>query len=237
MLQTPTLSTLPTVQFLPPLKLSETDTSWCASSTDKNSSIFIAKDGFLWTSKISFEIKTELREVTHSVGNEPSPFATATLDVTKTSRAYNDTRFWREYTLKAVRLYRSHPMELGGLLPIPCKRVVKYGLDVQLAEATALRFVRKHTTIPVPKVHCSFEHKNVKYIVMDRIDGEEIGKVWSERSEAERVSLLLQLRGCFEQLRNIPYPHPGAIAAVDMQELYEPRTYRGEYGFGPFATE
>jgi hypothetical protein len=72
---------------------------------------------------------------------------------------------------------------------------------------------------------------------MDRIDGEEIGKGWSERPEAERVSLLRQRKEYFDRLRNIPHPRPGIIAAVDMQALYEPRTFKGRQGFGPFAKE
>ncbi|TVY37496.1 hypothetical protein LSUB1_G006544 [Lachnellula subtilissima] len=65
---------------------------------------------------------------------------------------------------------------------------------INLIEAIALRYAAKHTTIPVPKVHCAFEHEHVKYIVKERIDGEEIGKGWSERPETERASLLQQLK-------------------------------------------
>ncbi|TVY53960.1 hypothetical protein LCER1_G007144 [Lachnellula cervina] len=167
----------------------------------------------------------------------PKPFSAPTVKTPVISREYNNNCLSRKRTLAAIRLHDPQSYFQGGVFQIPFNRIVKFGRDVQLAEAAALRFVAKHTTIPVPKVHCAFEHKHVKYIVMDRIDGEEIGKGWSERPEAERASLLRQLKGYFDQLRNIPHPRPGIIAAVDMQELYEPRTYNGRYGFGPFANE
>ncbi|TVY36289.1 hypothetical protein LOCC1_G008237 [Lachnellula occidentalis] len=167
----------------------------------------------------------------------PSPFSTPTVETPIKSREYNSNYLSRKSTLAAIRLYEPRSRPDGMILNIPYNRVVKYGRDVQLAEAAALRFVAKNTTIPVPKVYYAFEHKHVKYIVMDRIDGEEIGKGWSERPEGERTSLLRQLKGYFDQLRNIPHPRPGIIAAVDMQKLYEPRTYKGREGFGPFAKE
>lgn len=139
--------------------------------------------------------------------------------------------------MAAIRLYEPRSRPEGMILNIPYNRVVKYGRDVQLAGAAALRFVARNITIPVPKVHCTFEHKHVKYIVMDRIDREKIGMDWSERPEAERASLLRQLKGYYDQLRNIAHPRPGIIAAVAMQKLYETRTYKGREGFGPFAKE
>ncbi|TVY15577.1 hypothetical protein LARI1_G007835 [Lachnellula arida] len=167
----------------------------------------------------------------------PSPFATPTVETPIKSREYNNNCLSRKRTFASIKLHDPQSYFQGGVFQIPFNRIVKFGRDVQLAEAAALRFVAENTTIPVPKVHCAFEHKHVKYIVMDRIDGEEIGNGWSERPEAERASLLRQLKGYFDQLRNIPHPRPGIIAAVDMQELYEPRTYNGRYGFGPFANE
>ncbi|TVY92148.1 hypothetical protein LAWI1_G004856 [Lachnellula willkommii] len=143
----------------------------------------------------------------------PKPFSTPTVKTPIISREYNNNYLSRKRTFAYIKLHDPQSYFQGGVFQIPFNRIVKFGRDVQLAEAAALRFVAKNTTIPVPKVHCAFEHKHVKYIVMDRIDGEEIGKGWSERPEAERASLLRQLKGYFDQLRNIPHPRPGIIAA------------------------
>lgn len=108
---------------------------------------------------------------------------------------------------------------------------------MQLAEAVTLRYLRKETSIPVPKVYCAFVHRGETYILMERIDGEPIGKNWTSRSQAENKSLISQLRSILKELRGIPHPCPGALAAADMQSLYDPRCWKGYMGFGPFANE
>jgi hypothetical protein len=41
---------------------------------------------------------------------------------------------------------------IGGVLPLPFGKCVKYGRTVQLSEVTNLQFVAKKILIPVPKV-------------------------------------------------------------------------------------
>lgn len=72
---------------------------------------------------------------------------------------------------------------------------------------------------------------------MKFIAGEDIGKSWTNRSAKENDNLLQQCKDIFEELRNIPHPRPGTVAAADMQALYDPRTWKGRLGFGPFANE
>jgi aminoglycoside phosphotransferase len=114
---------------------------------------------------------------------------------------------------------------------------IKYGTGVQLAEAAALRLVAEKTSVPVPKVHCAFRKGKLTYIVMEKIEGEEIGKDWATRPANERESLLRELKEYFEQLRNIQHPQPGTITAADGQSLYDHRVLNGNLGFGPFLTE
>ncbi|KAF8854049.1 kinase-like protein, partial [Acephala macrosclerotiorum] len=114
---------------------------------------------------------------------------------------------------------------------------VKFGTTVQLSEAAALRYVSENSLIPVPQVYCAFRKDGVTYILMTRIDGEEIGLNWAKRSDGEKEQLVTQLKNIFEELRSMPHPRPGVIAAADMQALYDPRTWKGRLGFGPFANE
>ncbi|TVY84373.1 hypothetical protein LSUE1_G003759 [Lachnellula suecica] len=138
----------------------------------------------------------------------------------------------------AVHKYRNDKKRrMGGVLFLPRDMCVKYGYNVQLAEAAALRYVAKMTKVPVPKVYCASRHKRITYILMQRINGEERGKNWAQRSPEERESLLRQLKGYFDELRSIPHPSPGAIAASDMQSLWDPGLLTGDVGFGPFANE
>jgi len=40
-----------------------------------------------------------------------------------------------------------------------------------------MQFVAQNTSIPVPRVYCSFLHKNRAYIVMERLPGKGIPKL------------------------------------------------------------
>ena len=51
------------------------------------------------------------------------------------------------------------------------KYCVKIGTHNSLAKAQTMRFVAKHTSVPVPKVYCALERRGVKYIVVERIEG------------------------------------------------------------------
>jgi hypothetical protein len=44
-----------------------------------------------------------------------------------------------------------------------------------------MKWVAGNTSLPVPKVYCSFEQKGVGYIVMEHIDGEVIARNWRQQ--------------------------------------------------------
>ncbi|KAE8443916.1 hypothetical protein EG329_001226 [Mollisiaceae sp. DMI_Dod_QoI] len=183
------------------------------------------------------EVNTKAQQPKSVGAGDPSPFATPTLAYDPRSHTKRDSCFWRKLVKTAISTLQ-HRGVTGGILKIPYTPFcIKYGHTIQLSEATALQFVRQATSIPVPKVYCAFREKDMTYIVMEKIDGEEIGKGWAERPEAERQSLLQQLRVYFDELRSIPHPHPGSVAGAHIQPLWEPRTYKGNLGFGPFANE
>jgi fructosamine-3-kinase len=48
---------------------------------------------------------------------------------------------------------------------------------VDLTEAATMKFFADNTSVPVPKVYCSFVHKVRTYILVERIEGEPIGRV------------------------------------------------------------
>ncbi|KAK3695935.1 hypothetical protein LTR37_018230 [Vermiconidia calcicola] len=119
---------------------------------------------------------------------------------------------------------------------------VKHGDLINLSEAASMEFVRQHTSIPVPKVHCAFERKGQTYIVMERI------KAWHERSEESKAAILRQLSLMVKQMREIKSPHDMAVASVDGGSLYDMRlpglgvryprngclTEQTPFRFGPF---
>lgn len=54
---------------------------------------------------------------------------------------------------------------------------LKYGRRVHLSEASTMRFISEHTSIPVPKVLCAFTRSGWTYIVIERIQGHIVGFV------------------------------------------------------------
>jgi aminoglycoside phosphotransferase (APT) family kinase protein len=115
--------------------------------------------------------------------------------------------------------------------------VMKYGTEIQLSEASTLRFIAEKTSIPVPKVYCAFEYKGMRFILMERAKGKRIVDVWDKTPSATRELLLRQLKGYFEELRNIPHPRPGAVCGVDIGPHFDRRMDKDIRGFGPFANE
>ncbi len=82
------------------------------------------------------------------------------------SLAINNTLFHRLSTRLALQtLGRFHRSD-GLCTPISKRQIVKTGRRVQLTEAVTMRFVAEHTSVPVPKVYCSFVHKDRTFIYL-----------------------------------------------------------------------
>ncbi|KAK3317915.1 kinase-like domain-containing protein [Apodospora peruviana] len=151
--------------------------------------------------------------------------------------AINNTPFRRLLTLLALkttaRLYRRH----GDCVPISPSLIVKSGRFVHLTEAATMQFVAKNTSnIPVPKVWCSFVHKNRAYIVMERIQGKEFVVAWPDLPEPSRQRLLSQLRQMLQELRSLRPPSPGVVQSCVGGSLHDARITRALPRFGPFKT-
>ncbi|KAL2190038.1 kinase-like protein [Thermothelomyces heterothallicus CBS 203.75] len=74
----------------------------------------------------------------------------------------------------------------GACVPISRNLIVKTGPFAHLIEAATMRFVACKTSIPVPRMHCAFVHKNRAIIVMDRIRGVSLSRAWKTLSEEDR---------------------------------------------------
>ncbi|KAL1960642.1 hypothetical protein VTO42DRAFT_7221 [Malbranchea cinnamomea] len=144
----------------------------------------------------------------------------------------NDSWLRRNLTLVSIALLHRWRPSRSSVLMLTASTCVKYGGCRHLSEAEAMVYVARHTSVPVPKVYCAFRRKGVTYIVMERIKGVSIGRVWDSSSEEQRKSLLSQLRGFIAELRSVPPPQPGRIGDVNYSMLYDDRI-EGK-GFGPF---
>jgi aminoglycoside phosphotransferase len=112
---------------------------------------------------------------------------------------------------------------------------IKFGRPaVTLAEANALRFIAKHTSIPVPKVHHAFTYRGETYILMERIRGETVAKRWCSLSNTSKASIFNQLKHMVEELRAIPSENSG-ISNLDGGPIYDVRLPHTS-SWGPFDT-
>ncbi|KAM3526475.1 hypothetical protein NHJ13051_003414 [Beauveria bassiana] len=80
-------------------------------------------------------------------------------------------------------------------------------------EALALRFVKEHTTIPVPDVISSDWDR----ITMSFVEGQTLQQAWPVLTQDERSAILRDLKEYITQLRAISGNHVGRL---DGQELW-----------------
>lgn len=151
------------------------------------------------------------------------------------SPSINNTWLRRYTVLASIALLKRIRPRSGIVLMLTDNICVKYGPHVHLAEASAVRFVAQNTSIPVPKIYCSFTHRGWTYIVMERIHGTYLAQGWVHRSEESKAKILSKLKSLLQQLRTLSPPGPG-ISNVDGGSLYDCRLPGTSSRFGPFET-
>ncbi|TVY35454.1 hypothetical protein LSUB1_G005608 [Lachnellula subtilissima] len=179
----------------------------------------------------------------------PVPFyANATIDLPIPSPLYRATSLQTTH-LRALAYASAYIAGIFHLSPTPMiKRktitikapfsmVMKYGTQIQLYEASTLRFIAEKTSIHVPKVYCAFEHRGMKFILMEFVRGRRLKDIWDRTSPTGRQELLTQLKEHFVELRNIPHPRPGAICSAEIGPLFDRRIDMHRRRFGPFECE
>ncbi|TVY15576.1 hypothetical protein LARI1_G007834 [Lachnellula arida] len=174
-------------------------------------------------------------------GPSLSHYASPTIKAPEISHEHRNNWLLRKYVLGLVWITRPIDCTTRNTralrIWLPVRVVIKHGTEIQLAEASTLRFLRNKTSIPVPKVYCAFQLGKTKYIMMQHVRGKHIKEGWADRSAAEKEKLLQQLKGYFDELRSIPHPQPGAVSSAHIGPLFDRRIDEEDRGFGPFANE
>ena len=118
-------------------------------------------------------------------------FASPTIATPEISHEYRNIWPLRGYFLLFAWLLRSlsDTTKNTHVLRFPIRMVLKYGTDVQLSEASTLRFLAKNSSIPVPKVYCSFARGNMRYIMMEYVKGQENSRKCTKISPEEKETL------------------------------------------------
>ncbi|TID19412.1 kinase-like protein [Venturia nashicola] len=146
----------------------------------------------------------------------------------------NNTFARRVLTLTACKLLRRFRPRRGIVLFLSKRICVKSSSRTHPFEASTMRFVEDNTSIPVPKVYCSFVHNGRTYIVMERIQGEMLARVWKSRSTESQTKILEQLKKFTQELRSLAQLDTVGVTNVDGGLLYDIRL--GSQRFGPFQT-
>lgn len=150
--------------------------------------------------------------------------------------AINNTTTRRVITLLALRVATTCFRRKGSVVQLSEHFIVKKGLSVHLTEATTMRFVAEHTSLPVPRVYCSFVHKNRAYIVMERIKGKTIAEAWPELSTESRRRVLKQLKDMVDELRSVKPTSPARVESCANGSLRGSRIAHCIPRMGPFET-
>ncbi|KAF2675419.1 kinase-like protein [Microthyrium microscopicum] len=148
----------------------------------------------------------------------------------------NNTFIRRVLTLLAYKLLRRLRPQHGVVLFASKTICIKSGSFTSLTEASTLKFIAKNTSIPVPKVHCSFVHKERTFLVLERISGVTLASVWQDLSQESKDKILVQVKDYIKELRSLNYPKTIGIANVDGGLLSDGRVPGGSPQFGPFET-
>ncbi|CZT25430.1 uncharacterized protein RCC_11162 [Ramularia collo-cygni] len=149
--------------------------------------------------------------------------------------AINNTFVRRILTIVALKtLGRFHNSD-GPCTPISKHIIIKTGHRVRLTEASTMKFVAEHTSLPVPKVYCYFVHKDRAYIVMERIRGEEIPTAWKGLPEVARRKIYSELKAMLQELRALKPSSDTGVESCVGGSLYDSRITRCPR-FGPFKT-
>jgi aminoglycoside phosphotransferase (APT) family kinase protein len=150
--------------------------------------------------------------------------------------AINNTYIRRSLVRLALHTTAKFFHRDGPCVPISKHKIVKTGYSVHLTEAVTMKYIAEHTSIPVPKVYCSFLHKNRAYIVMERIQGEELASAWKKLSKKSLGTILAQLKNIIKELRDLEPPPGTGVESCINSSLYDSRLPHGTPRFGPYKT-
>lgn len=150
--------------------------------------------------------------------------------------AIQNTRLRRLFTLLALKTTGRFYCRDGPCVPISKHLIVKTSPFVHLTEATTLQFIAANTSIPVPRVHCAFVHRNKAYLVMQRIQGVSLARALPSLSAAQLSAIFRQLRAMLAELRTLPSPPGAGVQSCIGGSLRDSRIPRSRPRFGPFKT-
>ncbi len=117
---------------------------------------------------------------------------------------------------------RLDPSSAAQVYRLNASTIAKTGDGVNMSEAATLRYVRQHTSIPVPEVFESYIHPETGYscIIMKYIEKKTLNEVWSAYSDEKKERVIEQLKRYVEQLRSIEAQNIGTMNDERVQNQF-----------------
>jgi serine/threonine protein kinase len=126
----------------------------------------------------------------------------------------------------------------GRLVVIRDKYVVKYGPLVTENEGYALLFVEERLNVAAPRLYAMYRDRDTLYIIMEYIRGISLEMAWPSLTEANKHSIVGQLRCIFDQMRALPSPgFYGSVNRGPVPHRYFFSREKDTAVTGPFQTE
>ncbi|KAF2171802.1 hypothetical protein M409DRAFT_18035 [Zasmidium cellare ATCC 36951] len=99
-----------------------------------------------------------------------------------------------------------------------------------------MNLVRERTAIPVPKIYnCYLVEDTQKWcILMEYAEGDVLQDVWEDIPNEWKQSIISQLKGYMEELRNIKGDFIGAVDGTQCEDQF---FHQQDDEYGPFDTE
>lgn len=126
---------------------------------------------------------------------------------------------------------------MGRIKWLPFGCLLKYSRDNIAAESDTLKFIRQHTTIPVPRVYAAATGYGRNFMVMECMKGTPLEYMWKELNAEQRANVVSQLRDYVRQLRTLKKPPsvaPGMVSSL-YGKAWRDNRLASVIPIGPFA--
>ena len=133
--------------------------------------------------------------------------------------------------LKRCKLLRPH----SRAFRLNSEIVIKTGDKARMSEAAAMRLLSEKTSLPVPKVHDAYvQEDGCGVMVMEYIEGITLDQAWPSYDQAQRSSILYQLRDYMNELRSIT---ANVISSIDGEACIDQFFATDNIRYGPYSDE
>lgn len=118
------------------------------------------------------------------------------------------------------------------------RRILKAGLNPNMSEAEAMRFVAQNTSIPVPHVIDTYVFNGRSNIVMSHVPGVQLVRIWDSMDPTARSSVIAQLRDIVRQLSSLRGSSYSALWQQPCEDIFFKHHpfHNVTFSYGPYAT-